>query len=53
MPKNYDGTVDDFYQAQCEAARTKNESRYGKKIWFGYFWNDHDAYAKARDEYNA
>ena len=52
MPKDYNGTVDDFYRAQCQAAQTKNKSRFGKKIWFGYFWDNHEAYAKARDEYN-
>ena len=53
MPDDYNGTVEDFHRLQCNRAASKNNtSRYGKKIWFGYFWDDHDCYIKARDEYN-
>ena len=53
MPDNYNGTVQDFWREQCKLeASEENNSRFGKKIWFGYFWDDHDCYTIARDEYN-
>ena len=55
MPDDYEGTVDQFHRQQCAkavAAKKRKQSRFGKKTWFGYFWEDHACYIKARDEYN-